>query len=809
MIQMKRNRMLAMILIPILVMAFMPFINFPLGTASAATKLAAPAQFTATAKSQTQIALKWSKVSGAKQYQVYCGDKKIASTNKTAFTVKNLKKNTTYRFKVRAKGGTFSYAITAKGKAAKSKDTKNVSKIKLNKTSIELKEGTSLSLKAALTPSAKALSKKILWSTSDAKVAAVNSKGKVTAKAAGTCTVYARSHNGLTAKCSINVVKTTAANTIIYNGQVEQVKGNQKNPTALVIEKDIIQYVGSKAGAMKWKNSKSKLIDAKGRTVMPTMTEAHMHYSTAMQAKYEINLADIIDVKEMQDIITEFIQENPDLDVYSGSGWMQSAFDIETGPTCDILDAVCSDKPMILQNVDGHGYWANTKALEAAGITKQSAADYNKNAQVNGGSIVVDADGNPSGWLKEAAGDLINDLLPVYTVEQCKTALLEQQGWLASLGFTTFFDAGTLMNGETVDNYFTAMSQLANEGKLKVRVRGSFWVQPYDFKDWKECKDYIDEWLDRAKELNKTDYYQITTIKMMADQVLEGGTAYMSEGMYSDKYVQENLGGDYESTNIWAGKEDIMEQTFEYAAQKGLNLHVHQIGDAAATFYLDELEKAAAKYPQLKDNRVTMAHCQFINEKDQQRIADLGVSCVLAPYWAVMDDYYWSVYLPIMSSKEALDTQYPMQSLMEKGINCAFHSDYVVTVPDMGWLYYSAQTRTLPQKIFDLWYGEDSEEYTRITDPNASQSLEDYDGIVPIAPLKQYSERLTLKQTIAASTINGAKTLNMDDEIGSLEVGKKADLMILNSNLAKTDIEKMDSIAPDMTFFEGKVVYEK
>lgn len=809
MIKRTRNRLLTMVLIPVLAMAFMPFLNLPSGVAFAATKLAAPSQFTAAAKSQTQIALKWSKVSGAKQYQVYQDNKKIISTKKTAVTVKNLKKDKTYKFKVRATGGAFSYTVTAKGTASGSKAAKNVSKIKLSKASLELKEGKKITLKAALTPSSKVVSKKVTWGSSNAKIASVDTKGKITAKAAGACTIHAHSHNGLIAKCKLNVVKSTASNTIIYNGKVEQVKGKQKNPTAVVIEKDTIQYVGSKAGAMKWKNKKSKLIDAKGRTVMPTMTEAHMHYSTAMQAKYEINLADVIEISEMQEIIKEFIQENPDLKVYSGSGWMQSSFDIETGPTRDILDEVCSDKPMVLQNVDGHGYWANTKALEAAGITKEFAADYNKNAQVNGGSIVVDAEGNPSGWLKEAAGNLINDLLPAYTVEQCKEALLEQQEWLASLGFTTFFDAGTLMNGDTVNNYFTAMSQLADEGKLKVRVRGSFWLQPYDFKDWNECKSYIDSWLEKAKKLCKTDYYQITTIKMMADQVLEGGTAYMSKGMYSDKYVQDNLSGDYESTNIWAGKEDIMEQAFEYAAQTGLNLHVHQIGDAAATFYLDELEKAAAKYPELKDGRVTMAHCQFINEKDQQRIADLGVSCVLAPYWAVMDDYYWDVYLPIMSSKDALDTQYPMQSLIKKGINCAFHSDYVVTVPDMGWLYYSAQTRTLPQKIFDLWYGEDSEEYTRITDPNASQNLDDYDGVIPIAPLKQYDERMTLKQTIEASTINGAKTLNLEKEIGSLEVGKKADLMILNSDLAKLDIEKMDSIAPVMTFFEGKIVYEE
>ena len=596
----------------------------------------------------------------------------------------------------------------------------------------------------------------------------------------------------------------TASTTIITNADLE-VAGDNEDATAVVLQDGKIAYVGDDEGAMEYDGDDTEVIDAEGRTVMPAMTEAHMHFSTALQAKYEIDLADVLEIEEMQDIISGFVEENPDLDVYAGAGWMVSAFE-NGSPTRDIIDQVCDDKPVVLQEVDGHAYWVNSKALEECGIDKAFAEEYNANYQANGGRIVVDKDGEPTGHLKEAAGNLVSDLKPVYSVEQCKEAIKDQQEWLASLGFTSAFDAGILTMGEeTSENYWTAMSEMAADGSLEFRVRGSFWVQPYDFDTWDECKAYMDEWIEKAESLSGNDNYRITTIKMMSDQVLEEGTAYMSEGMYADGILKD---GDIESNNIWAGKGDMMRNVFEYAAENDLNLHIHQIGDAAATFALDELEPVVAEHPEMKENRIAFAHCQFINEEDQNRMKEMGVAAIVAPYWAVMDDYYWDVYLPLMASQEKLDTQYPMMSLQNKGINVAFHSDYVVTKPDMGWLYYSALTRTLPQKIFDLWYGEDTKDYKRTTDQSVSQDPADNADVKLIGPLKDWNEALDIDTTLKASTINGATTINMDDEIGTLEVGKYADVLLMNMNVRDADVEDLQDFAPERTYFGGKLVYK-
>lgn len=599
--------------------------------------------------------------------------------------------------------------------------------------------------------------------------------------------------------------KTAEEVTIIKNAEVEQIIGDVQNPTAVVFKDGKIAYVGDEKGAMKYKkDGNTSIIDAKGNTVMPNITEAHMHFATALQAKYEIDLADILSVKEMQDIIKKFVEKNPDLKVYAGSGWTVSVFE-NNSPTREILDKVCPDKPMIMQEVDGHAYWVNTKALEKCGIDKKFAERYNADYKKNGGRIVVDKNGDPTGHLKESAANLINKLKPDYTVKQCKEAIKDEEKWLAGIGITSAFDAGVLaLSKKSSENYWTALKEMAKSNELNFRLRGSFWVQPYEFKNWEECKKYLDMWVKKANKLSPASNYKITTIKMMADQVLEEGTAYMSKGMYADN-VLEN--GDIESNNIWANKGYMMHNVFEYAAKNGLNLHIHQIGDEAATFALNELEKVEKQYPELKNNRVCFAHCQFIKDSDKKRMKELGVAAIVAPYWAVMDDYYWDVYLPIMSSKTALDTQYPMNSLIKNGINIAFHSDYVVTKPDMGWLYYSAQTRTLPQKIFNLWYGKDTKDYIRTTDKNKSQDPKEYTKIKLIGPLKNWDEALSLDDTLKASTINGAKTINLDKEIGSIEVGKKADVMILNMNIRKVSIDEIENVKPVKTFFEGKPVY--
>ena len=225
---------------------------------------------------------------------------------------------------------------------------------------------------------------------------------------------------------------------------------------------------------MAYDRGDAEIIDAEGHTIMPTMTESHIHLYTALMTKYEISLVDVLSVGEMQDVIKRFADENPDLESLTGGGWGVSVFD-GNGPTRDIIDAVVSDRPVALQSADGHSAWVNSKALELMGIDNAFAREYNDNALANGGSIVVDESGAPTGYLKEAAAEMIASLRPTYTVGQCKAALKEQQQWLTGLGFTSAFDAGVVNSSEgTADNMYQALSEMARDGELKMKLRGSW-----------------------------------------------------------------------------------------------------------------------------------------------------------------------------------------------------------------------------------------------------------------------------------------------------------------------------------------------
>ncbi|NLD10466.1 MAG: amidohydrolase family protein, partial [Clostridiales bacterium] len=257
----------------------------------------------------------------------------------------------------------------------------------------------------------------------------------------------------------------------------------------------------------------------------------------------------------------------------------------------------------------------------------------------------------------------------------------------------------------------------------------------------------------------------------------------------------ESGDADWKGMKVW--DDDLMEALFTKVDKAGYQIHVHQIGDAAATYTLDALEKVRATNGE-NGARHTFVHVQFINDEDIQRMAELNVNAIIAPYWSVMDDYYWDLYIPYVG-QEMADTMYPAESLVKAGINVGVHSDFFVTEPDMGWLLYSAVTRTLPQKIFDLWY--EGMGLTRTTDTTVEQEY-------LIGPLKPYDERMTLDQIVKAATYGGAYSMFMEEQIGTIEKGKKADLVLLDQNIFEADIEDVSNVTPVITIFDGKLVYE-
>lgn len=575
--------------------------------------------------------------------------------------------------------------------------------------------------------------------------------------------------------------KEDASNIIIKNGAVYTVDGENPTAEAIVIKDGIIEFIGSEKEAMEYEDGDSKVIDAKGGTVLPGNVDSHMHpASSALQYCFNIGLQDYFSHEEYLEAVESFIEEHPDQEVYTGGGFMRSLYDA-VGPRKEDLDKICDDKPIMLTSADGHSTWVNSKALELAGITKDTENPEN-------GVIQHDPKtGEPSGLLQESAARLVSDLRPEYTKEEYKEAIAWLQEWLNERGITTIYDAGVSLTNE---DCYMAYQEMAEDGELTVRVRGAWSLNP-EMGDAEEISAMVDKGIELSKSFT-TDYFQVNTFKFFADQVLEEATAYI-DGEYSEEY------GGGKGLKVW--DDEVMEEIFTKVDKAGFQIHVHQIGNAAATYTLDALEKVRASNGE-RDSRHTFAHVQYVSDENIQRMADLGMNAIIAPYWAVRDDYYYDIYVPAVG-QEAADNMYPEQSFVDAGVNLATHSDFSVTEPDMGWLYYSAVTRTLPQKIFDFWY-EGMDGYVRTTDPDFTAEGDEY----VIGPLKPYDEAMRLEDIVKAATYGGAYANFMEDEIGSLEVGKKADVTVLDRNIFDVDIEKVADLKTRATIFDGKVVYD-
>ena len=584
--------------------------------------------------------------------------------------------------------------------------------------------------------------------------------------------------------------KDKKAELVLLNALVYTVDKNRSRCEAVAVAEGRILAAGSNDEIKQYIEDSTEVIDLDGKLVLPAFVDTHMHPAeNAVVYCCQIHLHEYFTKEEYIEKIKEYVEKNPELSAYRGGGFYRSVFD-EVGPRKEDLDAIVSEKPLAVRSVDGHSIWVNSKALELAGITKETP-------DPPGGVIKRDPEtGEPSGLLTESAEVLVRAILPKPTKEQYKQSLLWLQKWFNSVGLTSCHDAWVKYDPE----YYNAYEELARDGQLSIRYRGSWIITPElvgggdgqseDFVPEMMLDQAISKGLELSKEF-KTPYWQVNSFKFFADQVIEEETGYM-------KAPYRHRDDNWRGIKVW--REGFLKQAFKRIDAAGFNIHTHQIGDAAAKYVLDALEYARAENGP-RDSRHTFAHVQVIDREDVARMAEMGMTAAIAPYWSIIDDYFWELYYPYLGHELAYNGQYPAASLMEAGINTTFHCDFSVTAPDYGWAFYSAITRTQPDKVFRQEKGERAATELRTTD----YSVEIKPGIT--GPLGKPEERLSLEQAIEAATINGAYAEYLENDLGSIEAGKLADMVVIDRNLFEVDVEDIPEMKVLMTFFEGKKVY--
>lgn len=496
----------------------------------------------------------------------------------------------------------------------------------------------------------------------------------------------------------------------------------------------------------------TEVVDLAGRLLIPGFQDAHIHPVGGGMELLRCNLADSHDVSEYEAVIAGYAADHPDEEWILGGGWAMAAFPGGT-PTAAALDRLVPDRPVFLPNRDHHSAWVNSVALAAAGITRDTP-------DPEDGRIERDADGNPSGVLHEGAMSLVEGLIPEPTTEEIVEGLLAGQAYLHSLGITGWQDA-IIGVYSGIPDAGEAYLQVAGDGRLTARVVGALWW------DRTAGAEQIPGLVARRERL-QAGRFRATSIKIMQDGVPENFTAAMTYP------YEDGCGHATDRSGISFVPVEVLNQIVPELDALGFQLHFHGIGDRAVRECLDAIELAITRNGR-NDQRHHIAHLQVVHPDDVARLSQLGVVANLQPLWATLDEQMAELNLPFLGEPRS-SWQYPFGDLLRHGTVLAGGSDWPVTTPNPFHAMHTAVTR---------------QSAPGYSDQEAEAFLE--------------HQKLDLATIMVAYTAGSAFVNHCEDEVGTIEVGKLADLVVLDSDpFATGDIANTKVL---QTFVEGVRVY--
>ena len=551
-----------------------------------------------------------------------------------------------------------------------------------------------------------------------------------------------------------------AADTVIYSN-ITTTQGDEfVEAEAIAIKDGSITYIGAKDGADAYIGDDTQVLDYSDSYVLPGLIDGHTHaYVSAENKVCDFNLTECKNADECIEVIKKYVEENPK-DFYNGYGWLDAMFD-NGMPTADLLDAIDTDSPIYIKSEDCHSCWTNTAMMEKCGITSESE-------NPKGGVIEHYENGQPAGCFRDTAMDtLIKPNVPVYSVDEYKDILLLAQDEYIALGYTSYNDV--IIDVDSADNIVEAYHELDEEGKLKCYVNASYIVNNNE-----EALDNVQHVKDLADE-TAGEHFKLTDIKFFMDGITESCTSYMSEAYNNNP---DNYGVDR-----WEGEESTQRlyDAVTLCNDLGLVAHFHAIGDAAVSKALDAAEYAK-EHSTNPDMRNVMTHIQFISDEDCQRFADLNMYASCDFGWCYTDNAemnddpdYQNIEITNLG-EERVNEEMRYKSLLDAGVTVAFATDYPAT------------SNVDPFMCMELGV-------TRM-----------HDGME--STINDPEEAVTNEDVLRAITINTAEQLGRDSETGSLEVGKKANFIVINQDLLHIDAnDYYDGTQVLHSYIDGNEVY--
>jgi predicted amidohydrolase YtcJ len=498
----------------------------------------------------------------------------------------------------------------------------------------------------------------------------------------------------------------------------------------------------------------TEVVDLAGRLLLPGFQDAHVHPVWGGLDMLRCDLAQLDTAAEYVDEIGRYAAAHPDDEWILGGGWAMSAFPGGT-PTAALLDTVTGDRPAFLPNRDGHGAWVNSAALRLAGIDRDTPDPAD-------GRIEREADGTPSGTLHEGAMSLVNRLLPAEPPERMVEALLTGQRYLHSFGVTAWQDAIVGSYGDAGDPG-PAYLAAAADGRLTGRVVGALW---WDRAAGLEQLPLLVE----RREQYRGGRFAATSIKVMQDGVAENFTGSMLEPYF------DGHGHPTDNSGISFVAPEILNEAVPLLDAAGFQVHFHAIGDRAVRECLDAVEHAIARNGR-SDNRHHIAHIQVVHPEDIARFRELGVAANMQSLWATYEPQMVELTLPFFGPERSA-WQYPFGDLLRAGAVLAAGSDWSVSTPDpLAAIHTAVNRKAAP--------GHEEGEY---------------DAFYP-------EQAIDLATSLTAYTAGSAWVNHLDDVTGTVEVGKYADLVVLDRDPFAGPADQIGATRVLQTFVEGERVY--